>query len=378
MAAALWNDEQEKPLGHLRIIDMTVMLPGPYLTRILAQYGAEVIKVESLPNGDPMREPKTTALHDWLNQGKRSVAVNLKTPKGIELVRQIAADADVFVENFREGVMDSMGLGYTQISEENPDLLYASLRGFSGRLSGNGGHDLNFVATSGVGEWFLDHGPNYSCHWGDLIGGTLLPAIQILSHLSNPDRRGMQLVTYMDQGFRAVFLPRAVDAVRAETVPMPERSSYGEHQVFNGSKPHSRYYRCQDGGWVAMNAIQMKHWERFCDLVTQPGWKTRRDDGGLIGDLERLFVEKPASHWDTLFGGQDACVYRVKTWSDHLLETQARTQLTTDPLAWAGFAPNAQLTPAPTLGQDTFGVLNALGLTNKEFSDLVAEGILKS
>ena len=131
MSFSLWNDEQDRPIQHLRIIDMTVMLPGPYLTRVLSQYGADVIKVEALPNGDPVRALPDTSLFELLNRGKRSIGVNLKHEQGISLVRQLAGEADVFIENFREGVLDSMGLGYSDLSEENPDLLYLSVRGLS-------------------------------------------------------------------------------------------------------------------------------------------------------------------------------------------------------------------------------------------------------
>ena len=171
MSVSLWSDEQERPVQHLRVIDMTTMIPGPFLTRLLAQYGADVIKVEATPDGDPMRKLAHSAAFEFLNQGKRSVAVDLNKGEGKKLVRQLAGEADIFIENFSEGVMENLGLGYAELSEENPDLLYVSLRGLSGKNSSLAAHDLNAIANSGVGEWFLEGGkPNYSSLFGDMIG----------------------------------------------------------------------------------------------------------------------------------------------------------------------------------------------------------------
>ncbi len=376
MGTATWNDEQDKPLQHLRILDLTIMLPGPYLTRILAQYGAEVIKVENTPEGDPVRTMGDTALSDWLNQGKRSVGVNLKSEAGVELVRQLVAEADVFIENFREGVMDAMGLGYQQLSELNPELLYVSLRGFHGKNAPKAGHDLNFVATSGCGEWFLEQGPNYATHWGDLVGGTLAPALKILAHLSNPDRRGMQLVSYMDESFRSLFLPRAFDAARAESLPETERAAFGAHHRFNGSQPHSRYYQAQDGQWVSLNAVQEKHWDRFCEIVAQPSWRGRASDTELISEVSALFATHPGSYWEALMAGHDLCLFKVVPWAEGLAETGVREQIARDPLRWAGFAQNADLTSAPRLGADTWSVLQEMGLSESEFEQYRQEGVI--
>jgi alpha-methylacyl-CoA racemase len=376
MSTQIWNDEQNKPLAHLRILDCTVMLPGPYLTRILAQYGAEIIKVENLRGGDPIRTLRDTGIAEWLNQGKRSVGVDLKSKGGIELVRQLAADSDVFVENFREGVMEDLGLGYKEISRLNPDLLYVSLRGFQGKNAAKAGHDQNFVATSGCGEWFLENGPNYATHWGDLVGGTLAPAVKVLAHLSNPDRRGMHLVSYMDEAFRSLFIHRAYDAVKAEEVSEAERPFYGSHHSFNGTQPHSRYYRCQDATWVSVNAVQDKHWDRFCELVARPQWRGRAAEAALVAELTALFAEHPGAYWDALTAGHDLCVFKVTTWAEHLAEPSVREKVTQDPLYWAGFAANPDLGPAPMLGADTYSVLHEMGLSEEEFAKYSADGVI--
>lgn len=377
MNSSLWSDEQEKPIQHLRIIDLSVMLPGPFITRLLAQYGADVVKVENLPKGDPLRHLKDTACFELLNQGKRSLAIDLKEPRGAQLVRQLAGEADVFVENFREGVMDKLGLGYAELSEENPDLIYFSIRGFSGKHATNAGHDLNFVAASGCGEWFLESGfPNYSTQFGDLVAGGIVPAMKLLFHLANPARRGMHLVSYMDESFRSIYLPRAYDEYRAENLPEEERRKFGIQKSLDGSYPHSRYYQCRDGQWISLNAIQDKHWELFCSVVDREAWRDRMWDATLSPEVEKLFQDAPSTYWEALTANREICLFRVVPWSEHLGFSQARPQLATDPLTWAGFAPNTSLAPAPELGRDTFSVLHSFGIGNKEMSEWLQKGLL--
>jgi alpha-methylacyl-CoA racemase len=363
VSVSLWNDEQERPIQHLRIMDLSVMLPGPFLTRLLAQYGADVVKIENLPNGDPLRHLKDSALFELLNQGKRSVGINLKDEKGVHLVRQMAGEADVFVENYREGVLDSLGLGYADLSEENPDLVYLSLRGFSGKNASFAGHDLNFIAQSGVGDWFLENGhPNYSSFFGDLVSGTFLPALKLMFHLANPARVGMHLVSNIEESFRALYLPRAYEAMKGE-------KQVGLDSISSGHLPHSRYYRCRDGRWITLNAVQLKHWEIFCEVVDRKDWKSRHGDLALTPEVEKLFLDAPSTYWEALTAGKQTCLFRVIPWEEHLSFSQARAQLSTDPLTWAGFAPNTDLSAAPKLGQDTYVVMHSMGIGNKEIAD---------
>ncbi len=377
LSFSLWNDEQDRPIQHLRIVDMTVMLPGPYLTRVLSQYGADVIKIEALPNGDPVRALPDTSLFELLNRGKRSIGVNLKSEQGIALVRQLAGEADVFVENFREGIMDGMGLGYADLSEENPDLLYLSIRGLSGKNAGHASHDLNFIAQSGVGEWYLENGtPNYSTLFGDIVGGMLMPAFKLMLHLANPNRRGMHLISNMDESFRSLYLTRAYDSFKAESLSEEDKKKYGTHKSLDGSLPHSRFYRCRDGQWVSLNAIQDKHWQTFCEVVDREIWKDKGADPSLVPEMEKLFLDAPASYWEALAGTRELCLFRVVPWEEHLSFSQARPQLSTDPLTWAGFAPNPSLGKTPALGEDTYSVLHSMGLSNKEISDWIQAGVL--
>jgi alpha-methylacyl-CoA racemase len=374
---SLWNDEQEKPAQHLRVIDLSIMLPGPYLTRILSQYGADVVKVEHLPDGDPLRAVKTSALFELLNQGKRSIAIDLKLEEGKNIVLQLAGEADVFVENFREGVMDELGLGYAEVSEANPDLIYLSLRGLSGKNAVHASHDLNFIANSGCGEWYLESGvPNYSTQFGDIVAGMMVPAMKLLFHLGNPARRGMHLISHADEAFRTLFLPRAYDRYKSEGLPEKDRQKYGLAPILSGLEPHTRYYRCRDNLWMSLNAIQPKHWETFCAVVDRPQWNARMQDATLVPEMDKLFMDAPSTYWEALAANREICLFRVLPWNEHLSFSQARPQLATDPFTWCGFAPNDSLRPSPVLGEDSFSVLHSMGVSNKAMAEYLSAGIV--
>ncbi|MBM4316670.1 MAG: hypothetical protein FJ116_04235 [Deltaproteobacteria bacterium] len=377
MSESLWNDEAIKPIQHLRVIDLSVMLTGPYLTRILAQYGAEVIKVEKGPDGDPCRQEKYSALFDLLNQGKKSICVDFTKTEGIALIKSLASEADVFVENFRSGVMDKLGLGYADLAESNPDLIYMSLRGMSDKQSSKSGHDLNFIATSGCGEWFLESGGNYSAPFADVVGGVFAPLTKLLIHLVNPSRRGMHLVSYADEGFRSLFLPRAYELMERESTAASEQNKFEFFKKLNGSFPNSRFYRCRDDQWISLQAIQKKHWEQFCQIVDRPMWIEKAEDLSLVSELEKLFLDAPAHYWEALNHNGEACLFRVVSWKDFLQESQSRSKLTSDPLTWIGFASNRHLAACPTLGQDSFALIHELGFANDKISQLLGAGVLK-
>jgi alpha-methylacyl-CoA racemase len=305
------------------------------------------------------------------------VALDLKSEEGRQLVKLMAGEADVFVENLREGVMDSLGLGYAELSEENPDLVYLSLRGNTGKQAAHAAHDLNFVAHSGCGEWFLESGePNYSTQFGDIVGGTLVPLMKLLFQLANPARTGMHLVSHMDENFRTLFLPRAFDYVASEQKAGEDRQNFGLQKQISGNYPHSRYYRCRDGQWMALNAIQKKHWEAFCDVVDRKQWKDRMSDAALVPELDALFSDAPSSYWEALTQTKDICLTRVVPWADHLAHTSARTQFSTDPLTWCGFTPHPKITKAPVLGADTFSIATQMGVDSKTLSEWMSKKLI--
>lgn len=370
-----WNDEPSAPLRGIKVVDLSVLLTGPFLTRLLAQQGAEVIKIERPPHGDPFRAPLSQDFFEGLNQGKRSFAVDFTKTKGRDLVYRLLADADVVVENFREGVLTPWGLDYASVAAVNPKLIYLSLRGFAGSEGELPGHDMNFLATSGVGDWYLENGaPNYSSFFGPIAGGVLVPLTRLLAHLANPERRGMHLVSYLEEALRVLYYPRAFEAVRSFEKSGTSRS--WSRETFGGKLPSSGYFRCRDGGWISFQPFQPKHWEDFCQDVARPEWSSRREDPALLSELENFFLGHESTDWEKKFQGKRYCVFRVIPWAEHLTYSDTRTRFQTDPLTWAGFAPCPGLAPCPKLGQDTVGLLTSLGASAKEISETIAAGIV--
>lgn len=376
MSQNLWSDEPKEPIKHLRVLDLSVMLTGPYLTRILAQHGAQVIKVEKGPTGDPCRDEKYTALFELLNQGKKSLCVDFAKPEGKELIKLLATEVDVVVENFREGVMDQLGVGYADLAAINPDLIYLSLRGMADKNASKSGHDLNFIATSGCGEWFIEGGVNYSTLFADVLGGVFVPITKLLMHLSNPNRRGMHLICHADEGFRSFYLPKAYESIRRENCPVAEKNKFEGLEKLNGNFPNSRFYRCRDNQWISLQAIQKKHWVRFCQSIDKQSWTERSEDLNLVPEIEKMFSEAPAHYWETLSHHGESCLFKVIPWKEFLEQTQTKTQLNSDPLHWIGFAPNQSLERAPSLGQDSFGICSEVGYKNEKIAQLLASGTI--
>ena len=364
MSESLWSDEPIKPIKHIRVIDFSVLVTGPYLTRILAQYGAEVVRVENKFEERSPRGVLSGEFFNFLNQGKKSLCIDFTGVEGRDIVGSLASEADIFVENHSSGLMEKLGLSYADLASINPNLIYLSLRTMHGNLSEKVGYDQNAIATSGVGEWFLEGGGLDNALLGDILGGVYVPLTKLLIHLANPVRKGMHLISFADEGFRSVYLPKACEAVRKT-----------ENQL-SGRKPRARFYHCQDGQWISFQAIENQHWEKFCETTQHHDWKHRGDDLSLNSDIEKLFRSFPSSHWETIGSTHEVPLIRMISWSEAISNAQQKNQLISDPLAWAGFAPNQDLGPSPKIGQDSFSVLHGLGFSNEKISQLMAKEIV--
>jgi alpha-methylacyl-CoA racemase len=152
------------PLMGMRVLDFTTLLPGPYASQLLADMGAEVLRIESPIRPDlaritpPMLQDGVSAIHAQLNRNKRALALNLKTPEAVDVIKQLVNSAtgfDVVIEGFRPGVMEKLGLGYKAMREVNPDVIYCSITGYgqSGPMVNRAGHDINYVALSGLASY---------------------------------------------------------------------------------------------------------------------------------------------------------------------------------------------------------------------------------
>jgi alpha-methylacyl-CoA racemase len=303
------------PLSGIKVLDFSTLLPGPLASLILAEAGAEVIKVERPGHGDEMRayEPKLgkdSVNFALLNRGKRSLAIDLKDPAGRERLAPLLRGADVVIEQFRPGVMDRLGLGYDALKERNPRLVYCSITGYgqSGPKAGVAAHDLNYIAETGLlglsaGE---DGAPVIPPALIADIGGGAYPAvINILLALQQRERSGEgcrldvamcdNLFTFMYWGLGSGFA--------AGKWPKP-----GDELVTGGS-PRYRIYRTADDRFLAAAPLEQKFWQRFCELIglEEEHRDDARDPQATRTRIAELVRARSAARWEEVFRGEDVC-----------------------------------------------------------------------
>lgn len=380
-----------RPLEGIRVVDFSTLLPGPLATLILAEAGAEVIKIERPGGGDEMRGypppmgpaggageagdgaapgegERPGAAFALLNRGKRSVTLDLKDAGDLASARELIAGADVLVEQFRPGVMDRLGLGYAALRADNPGLVYCALTGYgqSGPRAGAAAHDLNYIAETGLLALAGDHdgAPVVPpALVADIAGGAYPAAMNIL--LALQARQHTSEGCYLDVAMCDNLFPLMFWALGSGFAtgrwPGP-----GEGLLAGGS-PRYQVYRTADGRYLAAAPLEERFWQRFCTLIDLPA-ELRHDDrdreatrAGVAG----IIAAKPAAHWRALFEGEDVCCTVVATLAEALDDPQVRARdpfarvvtagggrIPALPVPVAGmFRADAAEAPAPALGE---------------------------
>ena len=314
------QDGARQPLAGIRVLDFSTLLPGPMCTLMLAEAGAEVIKIEKPGSGDMMRSyvPRfgDEAINfAMLNRGKRSLALDLTRPEGITHALQLVRTADVVVEQFRPGVMQRLGLGYEQLREIKPDLIYCSITGYGqgGPLAQRAAHDLNFAAEVGLLSQTADEQGNPQLPpalIGDIAGGTYPALFNILLALRRRDAGGGGCyldIAMADSLFTTMYWGLGNGFVAGQW-PRP-----GSDLVTGGS-PRYQIYRTRDDRFMAAAPLEDKFWKNFLEVLGAPQliddsidpYSVRR----AIADIVRT---RDAAHWEARFVGLDACVNFVRT-----------------------------------------------------------------
>lgn len=356
-------------LRGLRVLDFSRLLPGPYCTRLLANLGADVIKIESPLAGDYMRmappESGFPAMFDWLNHGKRSVALNYRNARGREIAFELARAADVVIESFRPGGMTRWGLGPEALRAANPRLIYCSLSGYgqSGPYRDRGGHDLNYISIAGLLAVNASAGAPPAVpgvQLADLAGG-LLGALAILSALVERGRTGQG--QYLDVALLDGALLLAAPQISALTTPGVQR------RLLGGDVPCYNLYTAADGGQVALGALEPPFWIEFCKRVEREDWVARQFDPALVAEVAALLRTRPRSEWLERFQGMDACE-AAYTLGEATQDPQVNLR---QPLLF----PREAGAAAPALGADTAAVLRQAGVSEAELADLAARGVVK-
>ena len=317
-----------QPLKGIRVLDFSTLLPGPLATLILAEAGAEVIKIERPGRGDEMRSYAPRFGSDsvnfaLLNRGKRSIAIDLKAAGAVEKLRPLIESADVVIEQFRPGVMDRLGLGYESLKAMNPRLVYCALTGYGqdGARADVAAHDLNYVAESGLLALTTgaDGAPVLPAALiADIAGGTYPAVINILLALRERDRSGAGCkvdIAMADNLFTLMYWGIG-NGLSAGRWPRPG----GE--LVTGGSPRYNIYRTRDDRFLAAAPLEQKFWESFCALLDVP--PDLRDDGvdpvATRAAIAQRVKARSAQELRALFRGHDVCCAIMATLEEALAD----------------------------------------------------------
>lgn len=379
------------PLSGIRVLEFAGIGPAPFCGMVLADLGAEVVRLDrpARSSGEPEFDAVVTAgRHDVMGRGKKSVAIDLKSPAGVAAARRIAGDVDALIEGFRPGVMERLGLGPETLLEANPRLVYGRMTGWGqdGPLAGSAGHDINYLGLAGALGMIGRAGqPPVAppALLGDFGGGGLLLALGIACALLETARSGRGQVVDAAIVDGAGLLTAAFQGLRQAGL---WRDATGENFIDSGSHFYD-VYECADGRHVAVGAIEPQFFEA---LVTRAGlgreWTQGRFDRATWPErkqaLAELFRSRTRDAWAEVFAGSDACVTPVLNMEEaarhpHALARHAFAAV--DGIVQPAAAPRFSRTPAgpprrsPQHGSDTQAVLETFGFTEAEIRGLVAD-----
>lgn len=310
-------------LSGVKVLDFTHLLPGEVCSTLLADMGAEVLRIERLePTLNEMLPPHVQgeSLYFWsLHRNKKRLRINLKSEAGLAVVRRLALAADVIIENFRPAVMDRLGLGAEALMAENPRLIFCSVSGYgsTSKWCDRPGHDLNFVAETGI---------LYETQ--DDQGNPVMPAVFVSDYMSG---------TYAALGISAALYEREktgrgrrieISMFESALSALAVTGTMGMYLGLDPSEIHVRYpddlpnhrlYRCLDGRFLAAAPVEPEFWLKFLKILNREDLLTRdviKDREYLSTELAAIFAARPLSHWMELFGEANCCVSPVNKVSE--------------------------------------------------------------
>jgi alpha-methylacyl-CoA racemase len=395
------------PLSDVKILDLTRLLPGGFCTLLLADLGADVIKVEDTDQGDYVRwappyygsEEQTplgtrSAIYLALNRNKRSIRLDLKQQSGRQALLRLAESADVLVESFRPGVLERLGVGYDVLSQANPALVYCPITGYGqdGPNRDRAGHDMNYLGLNGVlGLTGEGGGPpiQSGAQIADLGGGGLMAAVGILAALQEARRsgQGQRVDISMTDGSLAWLVMEAARYFGSGEVP--ERGNL----MLSGGIICYRPYEVSDG-WITCGALEPKFWGRFCQAVERPDLvehQFEKPGSDAHKQVAEIFKTKTRAEWKAFNDEHDAMIEPILE-LDEALESElvreremvvSYDQPEMGEIKQLGFpiklsrTPASIERPAPALGEHTAEVLGEAGYSAEEIRELEESGAAK-
>ena len=384
-------------LDGVKILDFSTLLPGPYATMLLADLGADVLRVSSPGKVDLvaawppfLEEGGVSAPWAWLSRNKRSIFLNLKKDAAVQAVKTLVREYDIVVEQFRPGVMDKLGLGYEALKAVNPRLIYCSLTGYgqTGSMANRAGHDINYLSRSGIvsAAGREAEGPSlYNFQIADVASGAMNTVVSILAALHHRDVTGKG--QYADISMTDGVIPfNSMDGACFLAGARPPRR---EGQQLNGGGIYD-FYKTKDGQYMSVGSLEPKFFAQLCVAMEHPEWSDGhilKTDLALVKRIfQEKFLTKTRDEWVELFSGLDAGVEPVLT-----LEEAAADEHN----VFRGMWPNVPLPLAPgktvrqmgcpiklsdcppeyrhagyPAGFHTHEVLKAYGFTEEEIKDI--------
>ena len=399
------DNRHQGPLTGLKVVDLTHVMAGPTCTLMLADMGADVIKVEKTPNGDDTRitiPPKIgdeAAAFLMMNRNKRGIVLDLKTEGGKQVLRRLIGSADVLVENFGPGVMERLGFGYEDLRKDHPALIYCSLSGFgrTGPYKHRRGFDLVAQAMSGIMSFTGERpdGPPVKCGvpLSDITAG-LLAAMGILAAYSHRLKtgQGQWVETSLFEAALVQTFWQSAIALATGVAPLAMGSAHplnAPYQAFEASD-----------GWIVVGGANQKNWLRILDalcipeLADDPRFRTGGDRMAHLKELEAKlsarFKTRPAQHWLDILGEKGVPCGPVNDMLQALSDPQtlARDMVvdvdhsTLGPVKTLGLPIKFSDTPgkvcagAPLYGEHTREVLREHGFDDRQIDDLKEEGAI--
>ncbi len=390
------------PLEGIKILDLSRYLPGPLCTQFLADYGAEVLKVEDPKGGDLGRSlvpliGNTSSRFYSVNRNKKSITLDLKSPEGKEIFLKLAKEYDIVLDQFRPGVMDKMGLGYESLKKLNPRLIYCALTGYglTGPMCEAAGHDINFLNYSGISGITGTKlgGPAMSgIQIADIAGGCQYAIIAILLAVSARERTGYgQLcdVSMLDGAFSLMTYALGEWAGSGVEPKLGEGTLGGGYACYNT-------YETKDKRYVCCGMVEEKFWAEFCKKIGRPEYiKPQWDlseNAKIIPKLREIMLEKTQAEWLEFFKNDDICFSAVLLASEVCNHPQIKArELVFEYENVDGSGKNIMLTGSPVklsetpakiiakfpkLGEHNSEILKGLGYSNEEISALKQKGVL--
>lgn len=383
------------PLAGIRVLDLSALAPGPFATMLLGDLGADVVTVEAPPSARPGSGVSTLRVHGGvearrrglnpLHRSRRSIVLDLKQPAGLDVALRLAAASDVFVEGFRPGVCDRLGLGYAALSAAHPGLVYCSLTGYGqeGELALRAGHDLNYIAEAGLLSVSTRPGqrPGIPLNMAaDYAAGGLLAAFGILAALTGraSTGRGTHVDVSMYEGLLGLL--QVAPAWTAAGAPDP---SWGGG-LLSGAVPFYDCYRTSDDQWLSVAALEPKFFANLCTALQRPELIEAHADPARWDEIRSAFTEAfagaPLTTWLDRFAEVDTAVAPVRSVTDAFATAHHRGVLPAPaqvgPIPrMSGWAPVAG--PVATRpGAHSREVLGELGLTPEQIDELVTAGVV--